>query len=105
MPPPEESLPAPDRSALVTGGAGFIGSALCRNLLARGWRVAALDDGSGRDVPEGGGAAPSDLASHPRFALVRGDVRSIAGLRAMLAGERFDVVVHLAARVGVRRVL
>ncbi len=55
--------------AVVTGGAGFIGSHLCDRLLDAGWRVLALDDfssGSARNVQH--------LDSHPRFELLRADV-------------------------------
>ena len=55
--------------AVVTGGAGFIGSHLCDRLLDAGWRVLALDDfssGSPQNVQH--------LESHPRFELMRADV-------------------------------
>jgi UDP-glucose 4-epimerase len=76
--------------ALVTGGAGFIGSHLCRLLLTRGWQVTVLDNLSvgRRDVvPDGA-----------RF--VHGDVRDEAAVRQALAGV--TNVFHLAARVTVR---
>lgn len=84
---------------LVTGGAGFVGAALCRVLVERGARVTALDDLSSGDE------ARLALRDRARFAFVRGDVRSSAVLASILARERFDAVVHLAAVVGVRRVL
>ena len=76
--------------ALVTGGAGFIGSHLTRALLADGRRVTVLDNLSvGRKdvVPEGA-----------RF--VHGDVRDERAVADALAGV--DCVFHLAAQVTIR---
>ena len=55
--------------ALVTGGAGFIGSHLCEALLAAGRRVVCLDN-----FQTGGPANVAHLRGHPRFALVEHDV-------------------------------
>ncbi|HEX6722043.1 MAG TPA: UDP-glucuronic acid decarboxylase family protein [Burkholderiaceae bacterium] len=55
--------------AVVTGGAGFIGSHLCDRLLDAGWRVLALDDFS-----SGSPYNVQHLESHPRFELLRADV-------------------------------
>ncbi len=74
---------------LVTGGAGFLGSALARRLVADGNAVAVLDDLSTGD--------PSRLPSTIRFA--RGDVRDIPSLWSLLVDV--EVVYHLAARVSV----
>jgi dTDP-L-rhamnose 4-epimerase len=81
---------------LITGGAGFIGSHLADELLARGCAVRALD----ALVPQVHGAErkrPAYLA--PEVELVVGDVRDAATVRHALAGV--DVVYHFAARVGV----
>ena len=76
--------------ALVTGGAGFIGSHLTRALLADGRRVTVLDNLSvGRKEVVPGGA---------RF--VQGDVRDEAAVAEALAGV--DCVFHLAAQVTIR---
>jgi UDP-glucose 4-epimerase len=76
--------------ALVTGGAGFIGSALVRALAAAGFDVRVLDDlSSGNPANlEGTGAE-----------LVTGDVRDLDGMIAAARG--CDVVFHLAAGAGV----
>lgn len=80
----------PLRRALVTGGAGFIGAHVVRDLLARGTRVTVLDDlSTGRREN-----VPADAR------LVVGDVRDPAATRDALAGA--DAVVHLAAKVSVR---
>ncbi len=89
------------KHALVTGGAGFIGSHLVDRLLTDGWWVTTLDnfdDFYPREVKE------QNVASHrlhPRFRLVEADIRDSHGLQAKL-GDAIDVVVHLAARAGVR---
>jgi UDP-glucuronate decarboxylase len=57
--------------AVVTGGAGFIGSHLCDRLLDAGWRVLAIDDFS-----TGHPHNVQHLESHPRFELVCADVTS-----------------------------
>ena len=82
-------------TALITGGAGFIGSHTARDLLQHGYRVRALDQ-LNPQVHESGGR-PRYLDSEVE--LVEGDVRDPQALRRALDGA--DVVVHFAARVGV----
>src|SRR5262245_39649871 len=85
---------------LVTGGAGFIGSHLVDSLLVDGASVIVLDNFDrfyGRTVKQ------ANLARHrasPDGALVDGDIRDVAVLRA-IEGP-IDVIVHLAALAGVR---
>ncbi|HIE5355374.1 TPA: NAD-dependent epimerase/dehydratase family protein [Stenotrophomonas maltophilia] len=83
---------------LITGGAGFIGSALARALVARGDQVTILDNLS----PQIHGENPEDsalLASLPaEVTVVRGDVRRREDWLQVLPGQ--DVVVHLAAETG-----
>ena len=78
-------------TVLITGGAGFIGSHLADELLARGQRVRALDS----LIPQvhGGAARPAYLSDEVE--LVTGDVRDADALRGALDGV--DAVVHLAA--------
>ncbi len=90
------------RHALVTGGAGFIGSHLVDRLLAeRGWRVTVLDN---FDPFYPRASKERNLAPHrrdPRLDVVEGDLRDPSALHAC-AREPIDVVVHLAAKAGVR---
>lgn len=83
---------------LVTGGAGFIGSHTCVELLAQGYRVVALD---------------SLINSHPEaiarirriaggeLAFVRGDVCSLETLEQLFDAHRIDGVIHFAAHKAV----
>jgi len=81
--------------ALVTGGAGFIGSALVDRLLADGHAVVAYDNFSTgqRSFLEG-------ASRHPQFTLVEGDTLDLPALTTAMAG--CDVVFHLAANADVR---
>ena len=78
---------------LITGGAGFIGRHLCRELLGLGHRVRVLD--SLIDQAHGPQAAPMP----PEVELVRADVRDEEAVARSLKG--IDGVFHLAAEVGV----
>lgn len=82
------------RAALVTGGAGFVGSHLVDRLVRDGWRVRVLDDfSSGREENLETSLAAIDL--------VRGDLRDGAALARAVAGA--DVVFHQAAVPSVPR--
>ena len=78
------------RLALVTGGAGFIGSHLVDRLLADGWRVTAVDNGS-----VGGPRNLAHLAANPAFKAVWADVTDAAAIAPHFAGV--ERVFHLAA--------
>jgi nucleoside-diphosphate-sugar epimerase len=77
---------------LVTGGAGYIGSLVCRELLARGHEVVILDS----LVFDFG--AIVDLLADPRCRFIRGDIRLVEDLKKALDGV--EGVVHLASIVG-----
>jgi UDP-glucose 4-epimerase len=85
-------------TALVTGGAGFIGSHLSELLLAEGWEVFALDD-----LSTGSSANIEHLREEPRFHLVVDSVLSPSIVNELV--HRCDVVYHLAAAVGVRLIV
>jgi UDP-glucose 4-epimerase len=81
---------------LLTGGAGFIGSALTRRLLPSN-EVVILDSGH-RDA-----LSQTDLVSHPNLRHIRGDVLDAAAVKDACRG--CQIVVHLAAIAGVDTVL
>jgi UDP-glucose 4-epimerase len=84
--------------ALVTGGAGFIGSHLCEALLADGWEVFALDDLSTSTIDN-----IAHLKERWDFHLVVDSVLSPAVVNELV--HKCDVVYHLAAAVGVRLIV
>jgi UDP-glucose 4-epimerase len=84
--------------ALVTGGAGFIGSHLCEALLADGWEVFALDDLSTSTIDN-----VAHLKERWDFHLVVDSVLSPAVVNELV--HKCDVVYHLAAAVGVRLIV
>ena len=89
------------RSALVTGGAGFIGSHLVERLLRDGWSVTVVDN---FDLFYDPAIKRDNILAHYDWAgyrLVEADLRNMEDLRDSLEGG-YDVVVHLAARAGVR---
>ena len=95
--PPLGLLPVKGR-ALVTGGAGFIGSHLSERLLEDGWEVYALDDlstGSMRNIEH--------LMQRSEFHLVVDSVLKPAVVNELV--NKCDVVYHLAAAVGVRLIV
>jgi UDP-glucose 4-epimerase len=81
--------------ALVTGGAGFIGSSLVDRLLADGHQVIAFDNFSTGQEP-----FLADAHQQPGFTLVRGDTLDLPALTHAMAGV--DTVFHLAANADVR---
>jgi UDP-glucuronate 4-epimerase len=90
---------------LVTGGAGFIGSHLTRRLLSRGDRVTVLDDFNDFYDPARKRRNVAPFLERPDpgdYRLVEGDIRDEALVDQLFAQGKFDGVVHLAARAGVR---
>ncbi len=87
---------------LVTGGAGFIGSHLTRRLLSRGDRVTVLDDLNDFYDPARKHENVASFLEHPDYLLVEGDIRDEKRVDEVFGEGRFDAVIHLAARAGVR---
>ena len=88
---------------LVTGGAGFIGSHVCEQLLREGHAVWAFDDLNGFYDPQlkrGNLRALQTLAKP--FEFVFGDLTHRSVVEEVLSSVQFDQIIHLAARAGVR---
>lgn len=94
------TLARPVVNVLVTGGAGFIGSHLVTDLLKRGHRVTVVDNFDPFYDPEAKRRNLAGLSSRESFRLIESDLLHVdrAGIDP---GERFDVLVHLAARPGI----
>jgi UDP-glucuronate 4-epimerase len=91
------------KHVLITGGAGFIGSHLVDKLLAEGgWRVTVVDDFNDFYSPEIKRANIAGHLQNPAYRLVEADIRDAAALSKIFDDTKFDVIVHLAARAGVR---
>ena len=88
---------------LVTGGAGFIGSHVSERLLAGGHAVWAFDELNNFYDPaiKDQNLAALRLLGKP-FTFVRGDLTDRAAVDALFHSVKFDQVIHLAARAGVR---
>ncbi|MEZ5686585.1 MAG: dTDP-glucose 4,6-dehydratase [Paracoccaceae bacterium] len=84
---------------LITGGAGFIGSAVVRLALARGYRVVNLD----ALTYAGNLANLDDVATDPGYRFVQADIRDRAALARVFAQEAPGAVMHLAAESHVDR--
>lgn len=87
---------------LITGGAGFIGSHLADALLARGEKVTVIDEFNDFYDPKLKRENAAPHLSNPAYTLVEGDIRDTEKVLRLFEGTRFDAVVHLAARAGVR---
>ena len=82
--------------ALVTGGAGFIGSNLVDALVDRGDDVAVIDDLSSGKEANLADALDRGVRLH------RADIRDASAVAEVFAQERPEVVFHLAAQIDVR---
>ncbi len=87
-------------NVLVTGGAGFIGSHVTERLLDRGDHVTIIDDFN--DFYDPAIKRRNIDALGPRVRVAEVDICDAAKLRDTFQRERFEAIVHLAARAGVR---
>lgn len=83
-------MKAQDSTVLVTGGLGYIGSHVVRELLAHGWRVRIFDNGYRCDR-----AVAAQLKALDRVDVIEGDVRYANAVESAMRGV--EAVVHLAA--------
>jgi UDP-glucose 4-epimerase len=84
--------------ALITGGAGFVGSHLTELLLARGHQITIIDN-----LSTGQFANIAPLRDNPRFRFALEDIRNTAVMDRLVS--ECDVIYHLAAAVGVERII
>ncbi|HUG40842.1 MAG TPA: NAD-dependent epimerase/dehydratase family protein [Longimicrobiales bacterium] len=87
---------------LLTGAAGFIGSHLAERFLAAGHRVVGVDNFDPFYDPAEKRANLAAAHARPEFRLVEEDCADLPALERAVGEEAFDVVVHLAAKAGVR---
>ncbi|PPD22470.1 MAG: capsular biosynthesis protein CpsI [Methylobacter sp.] len=87
---------------LVTGAAGFIGSALSKRLLDRGDEVVGVDNLNEYYDVNLKLARLAKLQDYDRFKFIKLDIADKAAVEALFAGEQVQRVMHLAAQAGVR---
>ncbi|HHL72199.1 MAG TPA: NAD-dependent epimerase/dehydratase family protein [Bacteroidetes bacterium] len=87
---------------LLTGGAGFIGSHYCEKLLQDGHEVVILDNFNDYYDPKIKRRNLDEVRRVGEFTLIEGDLTDAELLETIFSRHRFDAMVHLAARAGVR---
>lgn len=90
------------KKVLITGAAGFIGSSLADDLLAKGFSIMGIDNFDSfytRDIKE---TNISNALKHNLYSFQEGDIRDMEFLNSCFSGFRPDIVIHLAAKAGVR---
>jgi len=87
---------------LVTGSAGFIGSALSIKLLERGDKVVGIDNHNDYYDPQLKELRLSRHIHHSNYCHFRGDIENREFIKKIFSSKKFDFVVNLAAQAGVR---
>src|SRR5690349_19831393 len=87
---------------LITGGAGFIGSHLVEAFLTRGSAVSVVDCFDDFYSPALKRANFREISRRGEVRLYERDICDAAAVRGIFESERPEVVIHLAARAGVR---
>lgn len=87
---------------LITGGAGFIGSAIAKKLIDRGDQVVIIDNFNDYYDPKLKEARIKKFLKGYKFKLYRGDIRDEKLTEKIFKTEKIDKVIHLAAMAGVR---
>ncbi len=87
---------------LLTGGAGFIGSHFCEYLINEGHKVVVLDNFNDYYSPQIKRQNIAGFQDHPQVEIVEGDILDGSLLDRLFDRHSFAVIVHLAARAGVR---
>jgi len=87
---------------LITGGAGFIGSHVADKLLSEGHDIVVVDNFNNYYEPQIKEANVEAHLNDSHYMLYRSDIEDINALEEVFQTHSFDVVIHLAARAGVR---
>ena len=87
---------------LITGCAGFIGSHATQALLKQGYEVVGLDNLNDYYNPAWKQANLDQFSNQAQFKFIKADITDLAALKQIFQDHRFDKILHLAARAGVR---
>ncbi|MFQ5769338.1 MAG: GDP-mannose 4,6-dehydratase [bacterium] len=87
---------------MITGGAGFIGSHLSELLLNQGNEIICLDNFNDYYDPQIKRRNIESLLQHKNYTLIEGDILNLELMRQIFQKQNINIVVHLAARAGVR---
>lgn len=87
---------------LITGGAGFIGSSLSDKLLSAGHDIVVVDNFNDYYDVSIKEKNVSNNLSNPHYVLYRADIENMDSMQNIFKEHKFDAVIHLAARAGVR---
>lgn len=90
------------KKILVTGGAGFIGSACAKALMDRGDKIVIIDNFNDYYDPKLKEDRVKIFLKEYKFKLYRGDIRDFKLLEKIFRKEKIDKIIHLAAMAGVR---
>lgn len=90
------------KTYLVTGGAGFIGSTLCKRLLKENNKVVVIDNFCDYYDPKLKEENIKEIVSNKKFKLYKEDIRDRDALKKIFDENNIDCVIHLAAMAGVR---
>ncbi|MBW6489795.1 MAG: GDP-mannose 4,6-dehydratase [Lentimicrobium sp.] len=90
------------KNIFITGVAGFIGSNLAMTMLQQGYTVSGIDNFDAFYDPAIKRKAAAKLEIYPAFKLFEGDIRDRKTLDQIFESSRPDLIIHLAARAGVR---
>ncbi len=82
------------KNILVTGGAGYVGSGLLKELLSKGYQVTCIDN------LMFGGESLLNIWHHKNFTFINCDINNTEKLNAIFLKNKFEAVIHLAAIVG-----
>lgn len=98
----KQNYPVMGKNILITGGAGFIGSTLADRLLKEANKVVVIDNFNNYYDPQIKENNVKDNINNENYKLYRGDIEDIDFVEKVFEENSIDMVVHIAARAGVR---